>query len=663
MSLFKLVSSFAPQGDQPKAIDFLSTHVQKGISQQLLIGVTGSGKTFTMANVVARVQKPTLVIAPNKALAAQLFQEFRELFPHNAVHYFVSYYDYYQPEAYIPSTDTYIEKDSAINDEIDKMRHGATQALLQRKDVLIVASVSCIYGIGDAESYQNMQLTLVQGQKIERKKFLKALVDMQYQRNDVDFFRGTFRVRGDVTDVYVVHQQDQALRVAFFGDDIEHLYWIDALTGSKKNELRQVSIFPASHYVLPKENLERALVSIRQELTERVVELKNERKWLEAERLKTRTHFDLEMLDELGYCNGIENYSRHLTGRAPGEAPPTLLEYFPKDFLLFIDESHVTVPQLGGMYRGDRARKLTLVEHGFRLPSALDNRPLNFEEFCDLMHQVIYVSATPANYERGQAGLHQVEQIVRPTGLLDPPILVKRAKGQVEDLYQEILQVIERGERVLVITLTKKMAEDLTEFYDNKGLKVKYLHADIDTLERIQIIRDLRLGTFHVLIGVNMLREGLDLPEVSLIAILDADKEGFLRSETSLIQTCGRAARNIHGGVIMYADHETQSMKRAISEMTRRRNLQIAYNQQHRITPQGIQKRIHEAFGSVYEQDYITLATVQEPKLEFNSMAEVEKEIKKLKQEMFKLAKDLKFEEAARLRDKIQRLQKLELTS
>src|SRR3989338_5175377 len=619
MSHFKLVNPFEPKGDQPKAIEFLSKGVEAGAKHQVLLGVTGSGKTFTMAQVVQKVQHPTLVIAPNKALAAQLFFEFRELFPQNAVHYFVSYYDYYQPKAYIPQTDTYIEKDSAINDEIDKMRHAATQALLSRRDVLIVASVSCIYGIGSPESYESMRVHIAQGQEFNRTTFLKKLVEIQYQRNDIDFHRGTFRGRGDVVDIFPANEENRAIRVEFLGDEIEALYWFDALKVEKLFQLKEISIYPGSHYVMPQENLQKAIEAIQEELKGRIQDLRVQKKLLEAERLKTRTNFDLEMLQEMGYCNGIENYSRHLTGRKAGESPPTLLEYFPKDFLLFIDESHVTVPQIGGMYRGDRSRKMTLVEHGFRLPSALDNRPLNFEEFKRFIHQTIYVSATPASYEFEQAKNFVAEQIIRPTGLADPEIIVKPAKGQVEDLLSEIKKVIERGERTLAITLTKKMAEDLTEYYKTKGIKVAYLHSDIETLKRIEVIRNLRMGVFDVLVGINLLREGLDLPEVSLVAILDADKEGFLRSETSLIQTCGRASRNILGEVLMYADQKTQSMERAISETNRRRKLQLDYNQKNNITPESIKKSIREVMTSVYEQDYVTVPLVKEAEETYDS--------------------------------------------
>ncbi len=661
MSKFKIVSGFKPTGDQPKAIEELSKSVLDGIPHQVLLGITGSGKTFTMANVVERVQKPTLVIAPNKALAAQLFAEFKELFPNNAVHYFVSYYDYYQPEAYIPRTDTYIEKDSAINDQIDKMRHAATQSLLERRDVLIVASVSCIYGLGSPESYQNMMMSVKKGETIERRDLLRKLVEIQYQRNDVDFHRGTFRLRGDVVEIFPANEEDRAIRIEFLGDDIEGLSWIDPLTGLKLATMDRVSVFPGSHYVTPRSDLARAIIAIEEELKERYQVLRAQNKFVEAERLKTRTQFDLEMLSEIGYCNGIENYSRHLSGRKPGEPSPTLLEYFPKDFLLFVDESHITVPQLGGMYRGDRARKTTLVDYGFRLPSALDNRPLNFEEFMGVVKPLIYVSATPASFELEKSKSHIVEQIIRPTGLTDPEVTVKPAKEQVKDLIGEIQKVIEKKERVLVMTLTKRMAEDLTEFLETKGIKVKYLHSDIHTLERVEIIRGLRLGEFDVLVGVNLLREGLDLPEVSLVAILDADKEGFLRSETSLIQSFGRAARNVSGRVILYADHMTGSMKSAIAETKRRRERQLEYNRKHQITPTTIRKTIHETLTSIYEMDYVTVDLVKEPAEEFNSVNDLSKKIKILKKQMLRHAQNLEFEAAAKIRDEMKRLQELEL--
>lgn len=661
MSKFKIVSGFKPTGDQPQAIEELSKGVLDGIPHQVLLGITGSGKTFTMANVVERVQKPTLVIAPNKALAAQLFAEFKELFPNNAVHYFVSYYDYYQPEAYIPQTDTYIEKDSAINDQIDKMRHAATQSLLERRDVLIVASVSCIYGLGSPESYQNMMMSVKCGETIERRNLLRKLVEIQYQRNDVDFHRGTFRLRGDVIEIFPANEEDRAIRIEFLGDNIEGLSWIDPLTGLKLADMDRISVFPGSHYVTPKSDLMRAMIAIEEELKERYQELRAQNKLIEAERLKTRTQFDLEMLSEIGYCNGIENYSRHLSGRMPGEPPPTLLEYFPKDFLLFVDESHITVPQLGGMYRGDRARKLTLVDYGFRLPSALDNRPLNFEEFMGVVKPLIYVSATPAPFELEKSKSHIVEQIIRPTGLIDPEVTVKPAKEQVKDLIGEIQKVIEKKERVLVMTLTKRMAEDLTEFLETKGVKVKYLHSDIHTLERVEIIRGLRLGEFDVLVGVNLLREGLDLPEVSLVAILDADKEGFLRSETSLIQSFGRAARNVSGRVILYADQMTGSMKSAMAETKRRRERQLEYNRKHQITPTTVRKTIHETLTSIYEMDYVTVDLLKEPAEEFNSVNDLSKKIKILKKQMLKHAQNLEFEAAAKIRDEMKRLRELEL--
>ncbi len=661
MSLFKITSSFVPKGDQPKAIEFLSQGVKKNEKSQVLLGVTGSGKTFTMAHVIQTVQRPALVIAPNKALAAQLFMEFKDLFPENAVHYFVSYYDYYQPEAYIPQTDTYIEKDSAINDEIDKMRHAATQSLLSRKDVLIVASVSCIYGIGSPATYEEMVIPIQKNQTLNRTEFLKRLVEIQYQRNDIDFHRGTFRVRGDIVDVFPTNEEKRAIRIEFFGDEIEKLFWIDSLKGEKLTPIDKISIFPGSHYVTSKSHLERAIQAIREELKERIQELRGQNRILEADRIKMRTHFDLEMLEEMGYCNGIENYSRHLTGRKPGEPPPTLLDYYPKDFLLFIDESHVTVPQLGGMYRGDRARKTTLVEHGFRLPSALDNRPLNFEEFETLTHQVIYVSATPSAYELQKSKGNITEQIIRPTGLADPEVTVKSAKGQIEDLFQEIKAIITKNERALVVTLTKKMAEDLTDFYRNKGIKVAYLHSDVVTLERVEVIRKLRMGVYDVLVGINLLREGLDLPEVSLVAILDADKEGFLRSETSLIQTCGRAARNISGRVIFYADQVTQSMKKAMSETQRRRKIQLEYNQKNHITPESIKKEIQQGLTAVYDLDYATVDLLREPEPEYESVDAISKKIKQLKKQMIAHAKNFEFEAAAKIRDHILELEKKEL--
>ena len=579
MNPFKLVSEFQPKGDQPQAIELLSEGVLEGAKHQVLLGVTGSGKTFTMANVIEKVQKPTLVISHNKTLAAQLYGEFKELFPENAVEYFVSYYDYYQPEAYIPSTDTYIEKDTQINEDIDKMRHSATRSLLERNDVIIVASVSCIYGLGSPEAYHGMLLYLEKGMTISREEILSKLVEIQYERNDIDFHRGTFRVRGDVIEVFPAHEGSRAIRIELFGDEVEDISEIDPLKGKVIEPLDKVPIYPGSHYVTPPDRLQKAIQNIREELRERVPWFKSQDQLLEAQRLEQRTKFDLEMLQELGYCQGIENYSRHLTGRRPGEPPPTLLDYYPKDCLLFIDESHVSIPQLIGMYRGDRSRKETLVEYGFRLPSALDNRPLMFEEFEKRVHQIIYVSATPSEYEMKKSHGKIVEQIIRPTGLSDPLLEVKPAKNQVDDLLGEIQKRVKRKERVLVTTLTKRMAEDLTEYYADLGIRVKYLHSDIDTLDRVEIIRDLRLGKFDVLIGINLLREGLDIPEVSLVAILDADKEGFLRSEKSLIQTFGRAARNVNGQVILYADKMTGSMDQAILETNRRRKIQEAYNQ------------------------------------------------------------------------------------
>ena len=661
MSQFKLVSDFQPRGDQPHAIEQLSEAVLKEVSHQVLLGVTGSGKTFTMANVIERVQKPTLVISHNKTLAAQVYGEFKELFPDNAVEYFVSYYDYYQPEAYIPSTDTYIEKDTLINEDIDKMRHSATRSLLERNDVIIVASVSCIYGLGSPEAYHGMLLYLERGMEISREEILSKLVEIQYERNDIDFHRGTFRVRGDVIDVFPAHEEKQAIRIELFGDEVEALSEIDPLRGKVIQPLDKVPIYPGSHYVTPPDRIRMAIQTIQEELRERLGWLKSKKQLLEAQRLEQRTRFDLEMLKELGYCQGIENYSRHLTGRRPGEPPPTLLDYFTRDYLLFIDESHVTLPQLIGMYRGDRSRKETLVEYGFRLPSALDNRPLKFEEFEERVRQIIYVSATPSDYEMKKSKGRVVEQIIRPTGLIDPSLEVKPAKNQVDDLLEEIRKRVKKKERVLVTTLTKRMAEDLTEYYADLGVKVKYLHSDIDTLDRIEIIRELRLGKFDVLIGINLLREGLDLPEVSLVAILDADKEGFLRSVKSLIQTFGRAARNVNGNVILYADKMTGSMDQAILETDRRRKIQEEYNKTHQITPQTIQKSIRNIMASIYESDYFTVPTVSDVKEDYGSAKEIPNVIRKLKKEMKEAAGHLEFERAAELRDRIHRLEEIEL--
>jgi excinuclease ABC subunit B len=661
MNSFKLVSEFQPKGDQPQAIESLSDGVLEGAQHQVLLGVTGSGKTFTMANVIEKVQKPALVISHNKTLAAQLYGEFKELFPENAVEFFVSYYDYYQPEAYIPSTDTYIEKDTQINEDIDKMRHSATRSLLERNDVIIVASVSCIYGLGSPEAYHGMLLYLEKGMTLSREEILSKLVEIQYERNDIDFHRGTFRVRGDVIEVFPAHEENRAIRIELFGDEVDAISEIDPLRGRVIERLDKVPIYPGSHYVTPPEQLQKAIQNIREELKERVGWFKSRNQHLEAQRLEQRTKFDLEMLQELGYCQGIENYSRHLTGRKPGEPPPVLLDYYPKDYLLFIDESHVTIPQLIGMYRGDRSRKETLVEYGFRLPSALDNRPLMFEEFEKRIRQVIYVSATPSEYEMKRSREKIVEQIIRPTGLSDPLLEVKPAKNQVDDLLEEIRKRAKKKERVLVTTLTKRMAEDLAEYYADLGIQVKYLHSDIDTLDRVEIIRDLRLGKFDVLIGINLLREGLDIPEVSLVAILDADKEGFLRSEKSLIQTFGRAARNVNGQVILYADKMTGSMDQAILETNRRRKIQEEYNRVHGITPQTVKKSVRNILASIYEADYFTIPTVADMEEGYVSVKEIPAMIQNLKKEMKEAASRLEFERAAEIRDKIQRLEEMEL--
>jgi len=657
---FRLVAEFEPQGDQPKAIEKLVSGLEQKRRNQVLLGVTGSGKTFTMANVIARVNKPTLVIAPNKTLAAQLYNEFRELFPENAVRYFVSYYDYYQPEAYVPSTDTFIEKDASINDEIDKLRHAATKALLERRDTLIVASVSCIYGLGSPEAYFDMMVYLEEGMTINRDQMLRKLVDIQYQRSDYDFHRGTFRVRGDIVEIFPAYEDRSALRLEFFDETIESIGEIDPIRGKLLRRVDKATVYPASHYVTGQERMKEAIRGIRQELKERLPELRNQQKLLEAQRLEQRTLYDLELLDEMGFCPGIENYSRHLTGRQPGEPPPTLISYFPADFLLFIDESHVTVPQIGGMYRGDRSRKETLVEYGFRLPSALDNRPLNFTEFEAMLNQAIYVSATPADYEFGKSEGAVVEQLIRPTGLMDPVLVVRPARSQVDDLLDEIRKRVERKERVLVTTLTKRMAEDLTEYYQDLNVKVRYLHSDIETIERVEIIRQLRSGQFDVLVGINLLREGLDLPEVSLVAILDADKEGFLRSDRSLIQTIGRAARNVFGTVILYADSMTDSMKRAIDETERRRRLQGAFNKKHGITPQSIIKALGSPLIKIYDADYVDIPIAAEKAAKYGA-AELPRLIRKLQKEMKQAAERLDFEAAAELRDRIRELQNQEL--
>ncbi|MEW5910244.1 MAG: excinuclease ABC subunit UvrB, partial [Thermodesulfobacteriota bacterium] len=617
MSEFAVKSSFLPKGDQPEAIRSISRNLRSGIDQTVLLGVTGSGKTFTMAHVIAEVQKPTLVIAPNKTLAAQLFNEFRNFFPENAVEYFVSYYDYYQPEAYIPETDTYIQKDSSINEMIDKMRHSATRSVLTRRDVIVVASVSCIFGLGAPEDYLSMRIDLEKDAEFTRERLLRELVAMQYDRNDYDFHRGVFRVRGDRVEIFPAYEEDRGIRIEFFGDRIDGISEIDPLKGTVRTLLKRVSVFPASHYVTQKERLIMAMETVKAELKNRIEFFRNENKLIEAQRIEERTHYDLEMISELGYCTGIENYSRHLTGRAPGEPPPALLDYFPDDFLIFIDESHITVPQLRGMYNGDRSRKETLVEFGFRLPSALDNRPLTFEEFLDRISQVIFVSATPGDFERERSSGNIIEQIVRPTGLIDPEVTVRRALNQVDDLLEEIKKRVMNHDRVLVTTLTKRMAEDLTEYYTDLGIRVRYLHSDIGTLERMEILRELRIGKFDVLVGINLLREGLDIPEVSLVAILEADKEGFLRSKRSLIQTFGRAARNIRGSVILYADTITRSMKEAMEETGRRREIQRSYNQAHRITPESIEKKIDQIFESAYEADYVTVRKVEDPLAEY----------------------------------------------
>ncbi|MBU0985941.1 MAG: excinuclease ABC subunit UvrB [Proteobacteria bacterium] len=659
MSCFNLISAFTPQGDQSNAIQALSSGVLSGRKHQVLLGVTGSGKTFTMANVIARVEKPTLIIAPNKTLAAQLYHEFRTFFPENAVEYFVSYYDYYQPEAYLPATDTYIQKDSSINDMIDKLRHSATRSVLSRRDVIVVASVSCIFGLGAPEEYLAMRIEIENNMEIIRDRLLYDLVAMHYERNDIDFFRGVFRVRGDRVEIFPSYEEDKALRIDFFGDEIEGISEIDPLRGVVIRRLKRVTIYPASHYVTQKRILKQATQTIINEVKVRIEHFRSENKLIEAQRIEERTNFDLEMMQELGYCNGIENYSRHLTGRKAGEAPPTLLDYFPDDFLVCIDESHITVPQLRGMYKGDRSRKNTLVEFGFRLPSALDNRPLRFDEFESKISQVIFVSATPADYELEKGSNTIVEQIVRPTGLIDPKIDVRKAENQVDDLFEEILARQKQGERVLVTTLTKRMAEDLTEYYADLGLQVQYLHSDISTLERMDIIRELRSGKFDVLIGINLLREGLDIPEVSLVAILDADKEGFLRSARSLIQTCGRASRNVRGQVLMYAETMTPSMQQAIDETNRRRKIQDSYNKTHGTIPQSIQKEITPIFTTMYQPEDTKAAKVSEILAHYDSLNDIDTVISALEKEMQQAAMALDFEMAAELRDRIQVLKEI----
>jgi len=653
MNEFRLSTPFSPKGDQPKAISELTRGLEHGLKHHILLGVTGSGKTFTVANVIANVTKPTLVIAHNKTLAAQLYGEFKELFPESAVEFFVSYYDYYQPEAYIPTTDTYIEKDSLINDDIDRLRHSATRAVLERRDTIVVASVSCIYGIGSPEDYFAMHMILEEGMHTERDAILRRLTEMQYVRSDMEFKRGAFRVRGDVVEVFPSFSFDKGIRIEFFGDDIDALVEFDPLTGERIRRLEKIAIFPNSHWITPRERLEPAMKNIEEEMKERIEYFLKQGQAIEAQRIEQRTRFDMEMLREFGYCHGIENYSRHLSGRAPGQPPYTLIDYFPEDFLIVIDESHATIPQIGGMYEGDRSRKQTLVNYGFRLPSALDNRPLTFTEFEHRVKQAIYVSATPGRYEIEKARGQVVEQIIRPTGLTDPKMVIRPVSGQIDDLLGEIRTRAERVERVLVTTLTKKMAEDLTDHYTDLGVRSRYLHSDIDTLQRIEIMRDLRLGKFDVLIGVNLLREGLDLPEVSLVAILDADKEGFLRSERSLIQTAGRAARNINGEVILYADVITGSIQKALHETQRRRKIQEEYNKRMGITPETVKSNVKDILGSIYEADYWTVPVAAEERTEYGYDEET---LKKLEAEMKEAAKKLEFERAAQIRDKIKEI-------
>lgn len=655
MDKFILKAPYKPTGDQPQAIEQLVKGFKEGNQCQTLLGVTGSGKTFTMANVIQELQKPTLVIAHNKTLAAQLYGEFKEMFPDNAVEYFVSYYDYYQPEAYVPSSDTYIAKDSAINDEIDKLRLSATMALTERRDVIIVASVSCIYGLGSPTDYQNMVISLRPGMEKDRDELMAKLIEIQYDRNDMDFHRGTFRVRGDVVEVIPANAEDMAIRIEFFGDEIDRITEIDILTGEIKDELKHAAIFPASHYVVDRENINRAIKAIEEELDDRVKEFKRQDKLLEAQRIAERTNFDIEMLKETGFCSGIENYSRHLAGLAPGQPPYTLIDYFPDDFIIMIDESHKTVPQIGGMYNGDQSRKSTLVDYGFRLPSAKDNRPLNFEEFESKMNQVLFVSATPGIYEE-EHELLRAEQVIRPTGLLDPEVEVRPVEGQIDDLIGEVNKEVAKKNKVLVTTLTKRMAEDLTDYMREVGIRVKYLHSDIDTLERTEIIRDMRLDVFDVLVGINLLREGLDIPEITLVAILDADKEGFLRSETSLIQTIGRAARNAEGHVIMYADMVTDSMRMAIDETGRRREIQMKYNKEHGITPRTIKKAVRDLISISQKADTSEMRMDKEP--ESMSREELEKTVADVTKKMKKAAAELNFELAAELRDRLIELKK-----
>jgi excinuclease ABC subunit B len=652
---FALVSEYEPRGDQPAAIDSLEEGILKGRVDQVLLGVTGSGKTFTLANVIERVQRPTLVIAHNKTLAAQLYHEFKGFFPKNAVEYFVSYYDYYQPEAYLPQTDTYIEKDSSINEVIDRLRHSATRSLLTRPDTIVVASVSCIFGLGSPDIYRDMLVRFHRGQKIGRREILSSFVDMRYERNDIDFSRGTFRVRGEVVDLFPAYDET-ALRFELFDDEIERISVLDPLTMKSAEDLEEISIFPASHYVVPQDLMEKAMKSIEEELNERVKYFRDSERFIEAQRIAERTSFDMEMMRVIGYCKGIENYSRHLTGRKPGVSPPTLLDYLPDNALIILDESHQTVPQIRAMFNGDRSRKVSLVDYGFRLPSAFDNRPLTFEEFEEAGHQRIYVSATPAGYELSKTGGEVVEQVIRPTGLIDPVVIVKPAKHQVDDLIAQIRETVTGGNRVMVTTLTKRMAEDLTEYLEELDIRVRYLHSDIETLERVQIIRDLRLGMFDVLVGINLLREGLDIPEVALVAIMDADREGFLRSETSLIQTMGRAARNVHSKALLYADVETDSIRRAVKETTRRRTLQLNYNREHGITPESVQSRIHDVLSSLEEADYVNiLEDLEEPVSGF------EETLDRLEKEMMDAASNLEFEKAAELRDRIRELQERQM--